>query len=298
MKRQLIGALLCLLILPSLVLYADNISVEPIILQSNNVQGVLPIVKGGTGGTTGGVTSVFSRAGAVTAQSGDYTAAQVGALATTTRGAASGVASLSAGTLVVENPANATATPTASKIPISNGGNAQLAQGWLASGTATSGYAPVSDGSGGTAWGAVGVPAASYARWTNGATQGATNTTVVIWGTAAETSTPAPATIVHSASNGDYFTVASNGVYSISVTISSSFVGAANIILMVSPTLSNDANSNSQDGIRAFHTIPVVGQVSSVSWRGYVATTDKIFVNFGGGITNVVAGNQISITAG
>lgn len=71
---------------------------------------------------------------------------------------ASGLATLDGSSLVVQNPANATQTPTASKIPIANSGNAQLAQGWLASGTASAGYAPLADGSGGTAWGATGGP--------------------------------------------------------------------------------------------------------------------------------------------
>ncbi len=45
------------------------------------------------------------------------------------KGAVSGYASLSAGTLVVENPANATATPTASKIPIADGSG--LLDSWV-----------------------------------------------------------------------------------------------------------------------------------------------------------------------
>lgn len=49
------------------------------------------------------------------------TAANVGAIATTAKGAASGIASLDGSTKVVENPANATATATASKIPIADG---------------------------------------------------------------------------------------------------------------------------------------------------------------------------------
>ena len=48
-------------------------------------------------GGTGTVSSVFGRTGAVTAVSGDYTAAQVGAVATSAVGAASGVASLDSG---------------------------------------------------------------------------------------------------------------------------------------------------------------------------------------------------------
>ena len=45
------------------------------------------------------------------------------------KASASGLASLDANSLVVQNPANATATPTASKIPIANA-NGQLAAGW------------------------------------------------------------------------------------------------------------------------------------------------------------------------
>jgi hypothetical protein len=48
------------------------------------------------------------------------------------KGAASGYASLDASSLVVQNPANATATPTASKIPIADTGG-KLADGWLSS---------------------------------------------------------------------------------------------------------------------------------------------------------------------
>lgn len=45
------------------------------------------------------------------------------------KAAASGLASLDASTLVVQNPANATATPTASKIPIADG--SALIDGWV-----------------------------------------------------------------------------------------------------------------------------------------------------------------------
>ncbi len=45
------------------------------------------------------------------------------------KAAASGLASLDGSTLVVQNPANATATPTASKIPVADG-NGKLTAGW------------------------------------------------------------------------------------------------------------------------------------------------------------------------
>lgn len=54
------------------------------------------------------------------------------AIALTQKAAASGVASLDAGSLVVQNPTNATATPTASKIPIADGSG--KLDGWVTAG--------------------------------------------------------------------------------------------------------------------------------------------------------------------
>ena len=51
------------------------------------------------------------------------------AIALSQKAAASGVASLDGSTLVVQNPANATATPTASKLPIADGSG--LLDGWV-----------------------------------------------------------------------------------------------------------------------------------------------------------------------
>ena len=48
---------------------------------------------------------------------------------TTNKGAASGYASLNSSSLVIENPANATATPTASKIPVADGSG--KLDGWV-----------------------------------------------------------------------------------------------------------------------------------------------------------------------
>ncbi len=53
------------------------------------------------------------------------------------KGAASGYASLNASSLVSENPANATATPTASKIPIADGSG--KLDGWITAATAYTG---------------------------------------------------------------------------------------------------------------------------------------------------------------
>jgi hypothetical protein len=62
----------------------------------------------------------------------------------TQKAAASGVASLDAGSLVVQNPANATATPTASKIVIADAGG--LVNGWVSPATTSvAGLMPATD---------------------------------------------------------------------------------------------------------------------------------------------------------
>lgn len=58
------------------------------------------------------------------------------AIPSTEKAAASGVASLNASSLVVQNPANATATPTASKIPIAPAA-APLLDAWMTAGRVT-----------------------------------------------------------------------------------------------------------------------------------------------------------------
>lgn len=59
------------------------------------------------------------------------------------KAAANGLASLNASSKVVQDPANATATPTASKIPIADG-TGKLAAGWVPDLSST--YAPVANG--------------------------------------------------------------------------------------------------------------------------------------------------------
>jgi hypothetical protein len=59
------------------------------------------------------------------------TAADVGAIDTALEGVASGVATLNSGTTVVQNPASATATPTASSIPLTASGAVTLDDGWI-----------------------------------------------------------------------------------------------------------------------------------------------------------------------
>lgn len=70
----------------------------------------------------------------VAAHAGTNTHAQIDTFITS-KAAASGLASLNASTKVVEDPANATATPTQNKIPIADGVGGKLAVGWLPTGT-------------------------------------------------------------------------------------------------------------------------------------------------------------------
>lgn len=114
----------------------------------------------GGGGGGGAVNSVFGRTGTVTASTNDYTWAQINKATSniadittkshtsltdigtnthaqidtfiSSKAQASGLASLSAGSKVVQDPANATATPTANKIPIADASG--LLDAWITPG--------------------------------------------------------------------------------------------------------------------------------------------------------------------
>lgn len=73
-------------------------------------------------------------AAAVAAHAGTNTHAQIDTFIAS-KAAASGLASLDANSKVVQDPANATATPTQNKIPIADGVGGKLAVGWLPTGT-------------------------------------------------------------------------------------------------------------------------------------------------------------------
>lgn len=82
------------------------------------------------GNAPGGVSSVFGRNGAVVAQTGDYTAAQVGAVATSAVAAANGVASLNSSTQVpiaqvpIGIPGGAASLDGTGNVPVGQLGNA------------------------------------------------------------------------------------------------------------------------------------------------------------------------------
>jgi hypothetical protein len=120
--------------------------------------------------TPTGVSSFNARTGAVAPADGDYSQNLITGLKTSsspsfvavTSSVSTGTApfTVSSTTKVANLNADqvdgfgASQTPTASTIPAANSGNSQIAQGWVAVGTATSGYVPISNGDGTTSWGA------------------------------------------------------------------------------------------------------------------------------------------------
>jgi hypothetical protein len=89
---------------------------------SSTAQGVLSWAAPGTAP----VSSVNGSTGAVV-----LTAADIGALAASTRGAVSGVAALDGSSKVVQDPANAQAAAAVGKIPVGSGSSGELALSWL-----------------------------------------------------------------------------------------------------------------------------------------------------------------------
>ena len=79
--------------------------------------------------TTSSIADITTKSHTSLTDIGTNTHAQIDTFVTS-KAQASGIASLDGSSLVVQNPANATATPTASKIPIADG-SGLLSHGWL-----------------------------------------------------------------------------------------------------------------------------------------------------------------------
>lgn len=117
--------------------YADDLAIAGAPDASTVVKGILEAATDAelqAGTATGGTGALLAATGASFKQAGTANKVPVGdsagKLASSWGGAASTLATLDGSSKVVENPANATATPGASKIPISGGAN-KLAEGWL-----------------------------------------------------------------------------------------------------------------------------------------------------------------------
>lgn len=131
----------------------------------------------------------------------------------------------------------------------------------------------------------------SYMRRKNGLTQGSTNTNVVIYGTAAE-SNGTDITYVNSATLGDSFTVNTNGIYSISVSSTTTSTGSQTQIKV--GTLDNTGGGSEA---RAFiSNSGGAGWESSIAWTGYIAAGESIWTWCGSAPTGAdVDENQITI---
>lgn len=121
--------------------YADSLAIAGAPDASTTQKGIVEIA---TGAELAAGTDIGSTGAKLVASGGSFKNSSAGAgdankvpvlnaggkLAASFGGDASTLATLNGSTLVVQNPANATATPTASKIPIADG-SGKLANGWL-----------------------------------------------------------------------------------------------------------------------------------------------------------------------
>jgi hypothetical protein len=121
--------------------YVDDVAIAGAPDATETVKGIIELATGaelaaGTsaGGTGARLVAPSSSCKSSSAGVGDANKIPVlnanGRLAASFGGAASSLATLDGSSKVVEDPANATATPTASRIPIANG-SGKLAEGWL-----------------------------------------------------------------------------------------------------------------------------------------------------------------------
>jgi hypothetical protein len=129
----------------------------------------------------------------------------------------------------------------------------------------------------------------SYIRRTNGNTRGATNTNVVIFNTAAESS-GSDITYVNSAANGDSFLINTSGVYSVSWTNVPTTIGVISEIRTgILDNGQGDANTRSADQQTA------TAYTGQLSWTGYVTAGNSIWAMSNGAITTAVNYTQITI---
>lgn len=131
----------------------------------------------------------------------------------------------------------------------------------------------------------------AYMRYSGIAARGSTNTLIPRWSTLME-SDGAHISIVQSATNGDYFTVDTNGCYGIFVNLYNTG-GAFEAQIMVGSTL-NNSNVGTETQLRRVKLYNT-NQYDGMDWGGYVFTTDKIYLTIGAPNNTAPLLNQISI---
>lgn len=131
----------------------------------------------------------------------------------------------------------------------------------------------------------------SYIRRTNGLTQGATNTNVIIYGTAAEFNGN-DITYVNSAANGDSFLINTPGAYSVSVSTQPS-ASNTGVEIRIGSTVDNTNNdSNTRAAVQTYST----NGNCIINWAGFIEAGQLVWVYVGGtSPAGSVVRNQISI---
>ena len=128
----------------------------------------------------------------------------------------------------------------------------------------------------------------SYILRTNGGTKGSTNTNVVIYGTAVESS-GSDITYTNSATNGDGFLVNVSGVYSVSLIGRQSVDATYQIRIGAIDNLANDAKTRS--------SYVILAGVGAITWTGYVPSGSYVFIFNNNTIDNSIPVlNQITVT--
>lgn len=130
----------------------------------------------------------------------------------------------------------------------------------------------------------------SYIRRTAGNTRGATNTNVVIYGTAAE-SAGEDITYVNSAANGDSFKINTSGIYSVDVSAYTNSDTGYSLQIRVGSSVNNSIS----DGDTRATTSVLFGYASSCSWVGYISKDYFIYTHKSTAPTANTNLNQITI---
>jgi len=129
----------------------------------------------------------------------------------------------------------------------------------------------------------------SYMRRTNGLTRGSTNTQVVIFGTAQESS-GTDITYVNSVTNGDSFLINTSGIYSVSY---SSEVGSTGTIeIRIGSTVDNLSNDSNTRALSSNVSPPAY---MTIGWIGYVDAGKNIWILSGSAPAGSAFRNQITI---
>ncbi len=115
----------------------------------------------------------------------------------------------------------------------------------------------------------------SYIKRSNGLTRGATNTNVVIYGTAVK-STGSDITYVNSATNGDSFLINTSGIYC--VTVNAGVAAAYPYIEIHSGATIDNSTLSAYVCATKRSWITSGSDSDSISWTGYIPSGDSVWI--------------------